>query len=242
MGGVHRRDAPPACRRRQPRRQRWPQHQGPRQAEHAAVRRRDGVQEGHHAWADQGVRCPDPGSRYPERDQGWVLADRLRALRSLSVPYLQAQVEDGPGDGRQEDGGPALAEVERDGAVQLPAAAAFGLRHLQELRGPLPRCLHGRQRCCNAWQGHLVRAQGRGWWRRRQEEVSAKRCTLIRHNAPRKHALTCTELSNARRAVLRVAMRLITRPQSTLYSLGRRRAPVSAVGGSIAPPESCPWT
>merc|ERR1711972_156709 len=122
--------------------------------------------------ADQGVRCPDPGARYPERDQGWVLADRLRALRSFSVPYLQAQVEDGQGDGRQEDGGPALAEVERDGSVQLPAAAAVGLRHLQELRGPLARCLHGWQWCGDAWQGHLLRAQGGGWRCRRQEEVS----------------------------------------------------------------------
>merc|ERR1711972_803903 len=125
--------------------------------------------------ADQGVRCPDPGARYPERDQGRLLADRLRALRPLCLPHLQAQVEDGQGDGRQEDGGPALAEVERDGAVQLPAAAAIGLRHLQELRGPLARCLHGWQWCGDAWQGHLLRAQGRGWRCWWQEEVSTER-------------------------------------------------------------------
>merc|ERR1711988_389375 len=81
----------------------------------------------------------------------------------------------GQGDRRQEDGGPTLAEIQRDGSVQLPAAAAPGVRHLQELRGPLPRCFHGWQRRGDAWESHLVRAQGGGWRRRRQEEVSAER-------------------------------------------------------------------
>merc|ERR1719499_1029704 len=131
-----------------------------------------GLQEGHHPRADEGVRCADPGPRYPERDQGQLLADRFRALRSLGLPHLQAQVEDGQGDRREEDGGSAFAEVERDGAVQLPAAAATGVRHLQELRGSLPRCVHGRKRGGYAWQGHFLRAQGRcSWWRWRQEEV-----------------------------------------------------------------------
>merc|ERR1712187_391892 len=122
----------------------------------ATVWRRDGVQEGHHARADQGVRRPDPGPRYPQRDQSWLLADWLCALRPLGMPHLQAQVEDGQGDRWQEDGGPTLAEVERNGAVQLPAAAALGLRHLQELRGPLPSCLYGWQRRSDAGQGHLL--------------------------------------------------------------------------------------
>merc|ERR1712187_1048412 len=61
-----------------------------------------------------------------------------------------------------------------DGSVQLPAAAAIGLRHLQELRGPLARGLHGWQWRGHAWQGHLLRAQGGGWWCRWQEEVSAE--------------------------------------------------------------------
>merc|ERR1712217_592408 len=66
----------------------------------------------------------------------------------------------------------AFFEIERDGAVQLPAAAAIGVRHFQELRGPLPRCVHGRKRGGDAWQGHFLRAQGRcSWWRWRQEEV-----------------------------------------------------------------------
>merc|ERR1712066_545658 len=82
----------------------------------------------------------------------------------VRMPYLQAQVEDGQGDRWQEDG-----------SVQLPAAAAPGVRHLQELRGPVPRCLHGWQRRGDAWQSHLVRAQGRGWRCWRQEEVSAER-------------------------------------------------------------------
>merc|ERR1711876_27133 len=89
------------------------------------------------------------------------------------MPYLQAQVEDGQGDGWQEDGGSALAEVERDGTVQLSAAAAARLRHLQELRGPLASCVHGRQRRGHAWQSHLLRAQG-GCWCRRQEEVRSR--------------------------------------------------------------------
>merc|ERR1711920_680103 len=78
--------------------------------------------------------------------------------------------EDGQGDRRQEDGGPSLPQVERNGAVQLPAPAALGVRQLQELRGPLPRRLHGRQRRRHAWQGHLLRAEGGGGCRW-QEEV-----------------------------------------------------------------------
>merc|ERR1712066_1210939 len=106
--------------------------------------------------ANEGVRCSDSGPRYSKRDQGRLLANRLRALWSLGVPHLQAQVEDGQRDWWQENGGSALAEVERDGAVQLPASAALGVRHFQELRGPLPRCLHGRKRCCDAWKGYLL--------------------------------------------------------------------------------------
>merc|ERR1712217_963147 len=103
-------------------------------------------------------------------------ANWLRALRPLGMPHLEAQVEDGQGDRGQENGGSALAEVERDGAVQLPASAALGVRHLQELRGPLARRLHGWQWSGDAWQGHLLRAQGRcGWWRWRQEEVRQMR-------------------------------------------------------------------
>merc|ERR1712066_1125260 len=75
-------------------------------------------------------------------------------------------------------GGPTLAEVKRDGSVQLPAAAAPGVRHLQELRGPLPCCLHGRQRRGDAWQGHLVRAEGRGRrWRKEEVRHRERRVT-----------------------------------------------------------------
>merc|ERR1712151_692261 len=95
----------------------------------------------------------------------------MGALRSRSLPYLRLEVEDGQGDGWQEDGGAALLEVQRNGPVQLPASAAVGLRHLQELRGPLPCGVHGWQRCCHVGQGHLLRAQG-GSCFRRQEEVS----------------------------------------------------------------------
>merc|ERR1712187_326400 len=84
---------------------------------------------------------------------------------------LQAQMEDGQGDWRQEDGGATLSQVERDGGVQLPAAAAARVRHIQELRGPLARRVHGRQRRGDAGQGHRLRAKG-GGGRRWQEEVS----------------------------------------------------------------------
>merc|ERR1712060_145133 len=99
------------------------------------------------------------------------------------MPHLQAQVEDGQGDWREENGRPALAEVERDGTVQLPASAAPCLRHLQELRGPFACCLHGRQWCCHAWQGDLLRAQ-RGCQCRGQEEV-------MRHNTTCWGAVVC---------------------------------------------------
>merc|ERR1739845_81571 len=42
----------------------------------------------------------------------------------------------------------------------------------------LSRGLHGWQWCGHAWQGHLLRAQGGGWWCRWQEEVSAERGDL----------------------------------------------------------------
>merc|ERR1712146_842942 len=104
-------------------------------------------------------------------DQDWLFADRLRAVRSLRVPYLEALLEDGQGDWWQEDGGSPRAEVERDGAVHVPAAAAARVRHLQELRGPLPCRLHGRQRRGDAWEGGLLREEGGGKRRRWQEEV-----------------------------------------------------------------------
>merc|ERR1711920_1028070 len=132
----------------------------------------DGVQEGHDIGADSRVRCSDSGARYPERNQSGLLPDWLRALWPCGVPYLCLEVEDGQGDRRQEDGGSALLEVQRDGSVQLPAAATSGVRYLQELRGSLPCSLHGRQRSCHVGQSHLLRAQGGGrCWR--QEEVSS---------------------------------------------------------------------
>merc|ERR1711974_145618 len=111
-----------------------------------------------------------PGSGHPERDQGRLLAHRFCALRPLRVPHLEAQVEDGQGDRRQEDGGPPLLEVQRDGPVQLPASAAARLRHLQELRGFVPRRLHGWQWSGDARESGVLREEG-GGCRWRQEEV-----------------------------------------------------------------------
>merc|ERR1712079_778509 len=76
--------------------------------------------------------------------------------------------------GGKKNGGPPLLEVKRDGPVQLPAPAAACVRHLQELRGPFARSLHGWQWCRDAGQGHLLRAQ-RGCRRWRQEKVG---CTV----------------------------------------------------------------
>merc|ERR1711975_57274 len=130
--------------------------------------RRDGLQEGHDPRADQGVR---------RADQGRLLAHRLRALRPVDVPHLWSQVEDGQRDRRKEDGGPTLAEVERDGSVLLPATAAAGVRQLQELRGPLACRFLGRQRRGYAWKGRDLREEG-GGGRRRQEEVSIGRLAI----------------------------------------------------------------
>merc|ERR1712014_456198 len=84
----------------------------------------------------------------------------------------RAEVEDGEGDGWQKNGRSPLSEVQRNGAVQLPASAAARVRYLQELRGPLARRLHGRQWRGDAWEGDLLRAQGGGGCRW-QEEVGA---------------------------------------------------------------------
>merc|ERR1719469_179110 len=92
-------------------------------------------------------------------------------MRKVRMPHLEARLEDGQGNRRQEAGGASLTEVQRDGSVLLPAAAASRVRQLQELRRIVPRCFHGWQWSCHAWQSHFLRAQG-GCRRRWQEEVS----------------------------------------------------------------------
>merc|ERR1711948_192025 len=111
----------------------------------------------------------------------------------LRVPDLGTEVEDGQRNRRQENGGSALPEVQRDGAVQFPATAAVGVRHLQELRGPVARRLHGWQRRGDAWQGDLLRAQGGGRGRR-QEKVRQGLIlyrALFRSGALRKRLCSC---------------------------------------------------
>merc|ERR1712029_959087 len=72
------------------------------------------------------VHRADPNARHPRRDQGWLLADWLRALRPLRMPGDQVQLQGRQGNWRQEDGLPPLAQVERDGRGCLrPAAAAL---------------------------------------------------------------------------------------------------------------------
>merc|ERR1712151_1316735 len=44
--------------------------------------------------------------------------------------------------------------------MQLPATAASGMRHVQELRGPFSCCFHGWQWCCDVGQGDFLRTQG----------------------------------------------------------------------------------
>merc|ERR1712216_934348 len=76
---------------------------------------------------------PRSGAGHSQRDQVRLLTHWLCALRSICVPYFQAQVEDGQGDRWQEDGRTSLLEVQRDGRVLLCTSAASGVRHLQEL-------------------------------------------------------------------------------------------------------------
>merc|ERR1712226_105390 len=103
---------------------------------------------------------------------GGLLTNWLRALWPCCMPGLRSEVEDGQGDWWQEDGGPSLPEVQRDGPVQLPATAAARVRQLQELRGSLSCCLHGRQRLRHVGKGHLLREEGGCRWCWWQEEVS----------------------------------------------------------------------
>ena len=79
-------------------------------------------------------------------------------------------------DWRQENGGFPLAEVQRDGTVQLPASAAACLRQLQELRGFFPRSFHGRQWICYVGQGDMLREDGRCRWCWKEERVSSCFC------------------------------------------------------------------
>merc|ERR1712060_398933 len=94
----------------------------------------------------------------------------------IQVPHLQAQVEDGQRDWRQKDGGPALPQIQRDGPMLLPAPAAIGMRHVQELRGLVARRVHGRQRCGHVGKGCLLRAE-RGGRRGRQGKVIVANCS-----------------------------------------------------------------
>merc|ERR1711976_681809 len=93
-------------------------------------------------------------------------------------------------------GGPALFEVQRDGPVQLPAPAAVGGGHLQELRGTFSCRLHGREWCRDAWQGHLLRAKG-GGLRRWQEEVSQSSSLLFLSSLHRLHIFGVLTVSEA---------------------------------------------
>merc|ERR1712164_223170 len=87
------------------------------------------------------------------------------------VPCVEDPLEDRQGDGRQEDGGASLDEVERDGGVHVHAAAAARGGHVQELRGPVAHRLPGRERRRDAWQDRVGGAEGRG----RQEVESCGR-------------------------------------------------------------------
>merc|ERR1711972_61184 len=61
----------------------------------------DGLQERYDTRANKRVCSSDPGSGYPERDQGGLLSHWLCALRSVCLPHLEACVENGEGDGWQ---------------------------------------------------------------------------------------------------------------------------------------------
>merc|ERR1712093_487775 len=77
----------------------------------------------------------------------------------IGVPGDRVQLQGRQGDRRQEDGQPALAQVERDGRGRLRAAAAARRRLVQELRGPVAHRLPRRQHRGHAWQGHPAQVQ-----------------------------------------------------------------------------------
>merc|ERR1712039_749608 len=80
-----------------------------------------------------------------------------RALRTVSLPHLKVEVEDGERDRRKEDGRSAFFEVERNGTVQFPTATTTCVRHFQELRGPFSCCIHGRKWRCDVGKSYLMR-------------------------------------------------------------------------------------
>merc|ERR1711879_286899 len=99
-----------------------------------------------------------------------LLTDWFCAVWTISLPHFQIEVEDGKRDRWQENGRPSFFEVKRNGAVQFPAAAATRLRHIQELRRPFACRIHGRKRCRDARESHLLRTE-RGRRQRWQEKV-----------------------------------------------------------------------
>merc|ERR1712083_917285 len=109
------------------------EHQGFGQTKHATFRRCHGLQKGYHIGADKGIRCSDPSLGYPKRNQGWLLANWFCQMWKVSMPNLEAQMEDGKGDRREKDGRPSLVEIQRDGPMQFHATTAAGVRYLQEL-------------------------------------------------------------------------------------------------------------
>merc|ERR1712113_1003355 len=86
--------------------------------------------------------------------------------------------------------GSPLAEVQRDGPVQLPASAAVGVRYVQELRGFVPCRFHGRQWRGDVGKGGLLRAQGggrQGW----QEKVSCVSERIYEVDSPAREFMAC---------------------------------------------------
>merc|ERR1712094_129774 len=122
------------------------------------------------------VRCGRAACRVSKivwkigKETGGKKMEEPHSLKSNEMAEVNfVPQEDRQGDRRQEDGGAALPEVERDGGGELRPAAAARRGHVQELRGPVSHRVPGWQRRGHAWQDREEDGQDGG---RQGQEVN----------------------------------------------------------------------